>query len=422
MTPKEKLQAHSAEFTKELITITENVYFAVGYGASNVTIIEGEMSLIIVDTLESTGAAKQVLADVRKISKKPVRTIIYTHGHRDHVGGASIFAGGGMPTIIARPSDASQIGAPEVTEIGTVRARRQFALGEPAAVRINLGLGPGERPLDGFGAGFMPATQIIKRERETHVIDGLTLEFIAAPGETEDTMLIWLAEQQILISGDNYYKSFPNLYPIRGDRYRDVGQWVASLDKMITFNAVHLLPGHSRPLQGKKKIKTVLSDYRDGIQHILQATLEGMNKGLTIDQLVQTVTLPPHLVDNPYLQEFYGCIAWSVRAIFTGYLGWFDGNPTQIFPLPPREEATEMAALVGGVDQLLQKAEEAIARHKYQWGMQLTDHLLALDAHTPAATRLKIAAMEALAEEQINATARHYYFSYASELKRTLPL
>ena len=417
MTPKEKLQAHSAEFTRTLIQIAPSVQFAVGYGASNVTIIEGDTSLIIVDTLESTGAAKQLLADIRRQSDKPIDTIIYTHSHRDHVSGAVVFAEGRAPTIIGRPAETNMLGAVEVAEIGRIRARRQFAIGEPAWVRINLGIGPGERPLDGLGAGQLPVTQTIVEDSETHTIDGVTLQFVAAPGETPDTMVVWLPEQHILISADNYYKSFPNIYPIRGNGYRDVALWLASLDTMLSFNSKHLLPGHSRPLQGATHIRTVLTDYRDGIQSIFEQTLTGMNKGLTMDELVETVKLPDHLANSPYLQEFYGCIAWSVRAIFTGYLGWFDGNPTNMFTLSPRGEAAEMVALVGGAATLLQHAEDALSSDKLQWAMQLVDRLIALDEQAERAKQIKIEALSKLAERQINATARNYYLSYASELR-----
>ena len=420
MTPKEKLQAHSAEFKRDLIKITETITFAVGYGASNVTIIEGDNSLIVVDTLESTGAAKELLADLRQQSSKPIDTIIFTHSHRDHVSGATVFAEGRSPKIMARPAETNMLGAAEVGQISKKRARRQFAIGEPEWVRINLGLGPGERSLEGLGAGALPANTIIVDEDETHVIDGVTLRFIAAPGETPDTMLVWLADERILISGDNYYKSFPNLYPIRGSAYRDVALWVDSLNKMLSFEAEILLPGHTRPLHGADTIKVVLGDYRDGIEHVLTETLAGINAGMTMDELAESISLPDHLLDNPYLQEYYGCIAWSARAIFTGYLGWFDGNPTNMFPLPAREEAAEMAALAGGSDALLQRAEQAISDGKQQWAMQLADHLLALDEHSERATEIKISAMSELAEHQVNATARNYYLSYASELRRAL--
>ncbi len=418
LTPKEKLQAHSAEFRRELFQIADNVYFMVGYGSSNLTFIVAETQIILIDTLESTGAAADVLPEIRKISDKPIGTIIYTHSHRDHVSGAQVFAEGGTPDIFARPSGAGLLGAKEVADVSRKRARRQFAIGEAEGVCINIGLGPGKRNLNGLGAGMLPVTKTIDSENETHVIDGVTLNFIAAPGETPDTMLVYLPEQKILISADNYYKSFPNLYPIRGSAYRDVALWVASIDKMRTIDAEWLLPGHSRPLQGRATIQSVLTDYRDALDYVLQETLAGINAGKTADELAETIRLPEHLAEKPYLQEFYGTVPWSVRAIFTGYLGWFDGNPTNMFPLPAVEAAQEMAALAGGEAALLAQAEVALTAEKWQWCLTLSDHLIALATHADRAREIKIEAMRALADEQINATARNYYLSYITDMRK----
>ncbi|MEM7532159.1 MAG: alkyl/aryl-sulfatase [Chloroflexota bacterium] len=421
MTPKQKLQAHSAEFRRELIQVVEGIHVGVGYGASNATMIEGETGLIIVDTLESIGAAEELMADFRQVSDKPVLAIIYTHSHRDHVGGASVFVQefpeGQPPVIYARPTETDMLGAPALAAISVLRAKRQFAIGVPSWVRINLGLGPGERSLRGLGAGLTPPTDSITHDRQTLTIDGVTIECVAAPGETPDTMVLWLPNHRLLIGADNYYKSFPNISPIRGSAYRDVALWVKSLETMLSFDADYLIPGHSRPLMDAVTIRTVLTDYRDAIQHVLQATLEGMNAGKTPDELVQTVKLPKYLADKPYLQEFYGTVAWSVRSIFIGYLGWFDGNPTNMFRLPPHEEAARLAKLAGGVDALLAQLETAVNEGDSQWGLQLADALLALDVHTTQAHSYKAQALKALAEEQINATARNYYLTYALELE-----
>ncbi|MEM7127120.1 MAG: alkyl/aryl-sulfatase [Chloroflexota bacterium] len=421
MNPKEKLQAHSDEFRKQLISISDNVHMGVGYGASNATMIEGKTSLIIVDTLESTSAAELLLADFRQISQKPVGAIIYTHSHRDHVSGATVFAAGFAdgrePIIYARPAETDMLGAPEIANISRLRAKRQFAIGEPSWVRINLGLGPGERPLKGLGAGVLPATHLVTEARETLSIDGETIECVAAPGETTDTMVLWLPDQRILIGADNYYKSFPNISPIRGSSYRDVGMWVDSLNTMLALEADVLIPGHSRPLQGAETIREVLTNYRDAIQFVLEETLAGIDKGMTPDELVQTVKLPMHLAELPYLQEFYGHVAWSVRAIFAGYLGWFDGNPTNMFPLPPQEEAQRMATLAGGTDALLANLKNAVNEGDSQWALQLADALIALNVQAADAKLLKSQALKSLAEEQVNATARHYYLTYAHELE-----
>ena len=123
----------------------------------------------------------------------------------------------------------------------------------------------------------------------------------------------------------NFYKSFPNLYAIRGTAYRDVTLWVKSLDKMRKLRAQYLVPHHTRPLKGAEKIYETLTNYRDAIQYVHDQTIRWMNKGLTPQAIVEKVKLPNHLAHRPYLREYYGTVQWSVRAIFNGYLGWFHG-------------------------------------------------------------------------------------------------
>lgn len=417
-TKKEKLIAHSDEFRKEIIEVTEGVWMSVGYSASNSAIIQGETGLILIDTHESTLAAEIVLAKYREIDQRPIHTIVLTHEHRDHISGAAVFAEGGSPEIISRPFKDDIMGASEISQISKERGAKQFGIGLTTDERINIGLGPSERPIRGLAEGILPSTMFITDERETHFIDGVKMEFIHAPGETPETMVVWLPEKRVLFSADNYYKSFPNLYAIRGNRYRDVQLWIDSLQKMINLNAEFLVPGHTRPLIGAGLVKATLTHYRGGIKSIFDQTIAGINKGLTPRQLIETVKLPPEYVDLPYMQEFYGGVAWSVRSIFEGYLGWFDGNPTNLKPLTQMTEALKMAELAGGEDKLLEKCQQAVEAEEFQWASILADHLLMLDYEE--ARELKANALLGLAEDEANASARNWYIYCARELLETL--
>lgn len=420
MTHKEKLQDHSEEFRKELILVTEGVHVAVGFSASNSIIIEGNEGLIIVDTTESTTAAKNILAVYRQLNNKPITAIIFTHSHRDHVSGATVFAseGGaseGELAIYSRAFTDDILGPKGIADVQRLRAKRQFGIGLPQEENLNLGLGASDRPLKGLGQGVLEATEIISEDGTTLTIEGVTLECHFAPGETDDTMVIYLPEKNLLIGADNYYKSFPNLYPIRGAPYRDVAVWGASLDKMMGFQAEYLIPGHSRPLQGKEKIHEVLSHYRTAILYVLDETLKGINKGKTPNELVDQISLPEHLAKKAYLQEFYGTVEWSIRSIFTGYLGWFDGNPSNLFQPTLAEEAQGLLELAGSQEALEQQLERHTENKNFPWALRLVDALIQLGVK---GTNLKKAALlRGFAEEQINATARNYFFSYAKELE-----
>jgi alkyl sulfatase BDS1-like metallo-beta-lactamase superfamily hydrolase len=204
--------------------------------------------------------------------------------------------------------------------------------------------------------------------------------------------------------------------------YRDVTQWIKSLERMRDLGAEYLVPCHSGPVSGSDTIRQLLTDYRDAISYVYDQTIRGMNMGLTPDELVQTMHLPPHLAKSPYLQEFYGTVEWSVRAIFSGNLGWFDGNPTHLFPLSPKAKAGKMAELAGGSENLLARARGAFEAADYQWVLELTDYLLRLDPSDAAARKLRVDALIALGERQSNPNARHYYLTCAAELGQGLKI
>ena len=421
-----RLKAHSDMFRKDVVKVADNVYAAVGYAASVSSMIIGDDGIIIVDTTESLGAAENVLAEFRKITDKPIKAIIYTHGHRDHVGGARIFVEeGSNPAIYARHNlffglDTKHVG----TKIGPFaslqrRTIRQFGIKwlKPNTERVNIGLGPGERPVKGMGKGYVTPTDRFAGEMMKLTIAGVEMELHDSPGETDDALCVWLPKEKVLLAGDQFYQAFPNLYAIRGTKYRNFGTWADSLDMMTKFPMDVLVGGHTRPIFGHQKAVEALSDYRDAIRYIIAKTAEGMNKGLYIDELPEYVQLPPELADKYYLQEFYGTVAWSAKAYAVGELGWFDGNPTNLFPTPPKEKAERMAKLAGGKAQLAENMLTASSKGDFQWAMELADILFVLGGDTEKAKKVKIIALRALADNQINACARNYYLTYAKELE-----
>jgi len=413
---------HSHTFKKGIIELAPRLYSAVGFAASNAHMLVGDDGLIIIDTTESVGAAENILTEFRKITDKPVRTIIYTHSHRDHISGASVFAENTDVEIIAShlfKSDLVDIDNthPSPDAALNARTKRQFGIGLSFPdERVNLGLGPGDRPMKGLGAGFLPPTQLIDQDRVEISRCGFNLELIHAPGETPDHLVVWLPEQNVLFSGDNYYHSFPNLYAIRGTPYRDFGAWVESLDLLISIDADVLAPGHSQPLFGKSLMRERLQDYRDAIAYIISASAEAMNAGLGWDEVAHVVKLPHELRDKPHLQEFYGKVSWAVRAYCTGTLGWFDGNPTNLNRLAPQEEAKKFVDLAGGFEKILEAAVKAEQGGEHQWALELADRLLMIEPENESVKKLKVSAMRSLADVEINATARNTYLLVAKEM------
>lgn len=195
---------------------------------------------------------------------------------------------------------------------------------------------------------------------------------------------------------------------------------IATLSNMLAENPDHVVPGHTRPLVGKKHATEVLTNYRDAVQYVFKETIKGINEGKTPDELATEIKLPEHLRNQDYLRNFYGNISWSVRAIFTGYLGWFDGNPTTLFSLPPAEEAKRMIKLAGGEKALRNAAANALKEGDAQWTAELCDHLLALKPQDQQIRTLKAEALESLAAKLITATGRNYYLTIAQQLRKPL--
>lgn len=262
-----------------------------GYGGSTATLIEGQESCVLIDTLNGREAAEEALAELRQFTAKPIKTIIFTHYHHfDHTAGARVFAAGGVrasPELRPIPNTHA-LSCSKISQLSG--GARQFGVDLTPEEVISVGIGP-MNELNSSQAILKP-TRWFSEDRLTLNLDGIEVHLVGAPGETDDQLFVWLPQFKVLCSGDNYYHSWPNLYAIRGGQYRDISQWVSSLDAMLAYDAGHLLPGHTRAISGKEAVRENLTNYRDAIQYILEETLKGMNKRMTIAQLVDTVKLP----------------------------------------------------------------------------------------------------------------------------------
>ncbi len=416
------LAAHSAEFTQDVIEVTDGVYVAVGFGLANAVLLVGDDGVVIVDTMESAEAALPVKEAFDKISTKPVKGIIYTHFHSDHTGGAAVMAGNDDPEVYSHESTGHYLNRiANITRDTTYRrAMRQFGTLLPEGGLVNCGIGPELRFNEDSTLAILTPTRTFGSTPLELEIAGIEMVLVHAPGETPDQIFIWLPQKKVLLPADNFYKSFPNLYAIRGTAYRDVTQWVKSLDTMRELKAAYLVPHHTRPLTGADTVHETLTNYRDAIQFVHDQTIRLINQGLAPLEIAQQVTLPPHLVRQPYLKEYYGTVSWSVRAIFDGYLGWFGGNATDLFPLSPDEKARRFISLAGSEQNLLAHTRQAVAEKDYQWALELSDQLLRISPESEEVRQLKAVALRSLGNRQIASTARNYYLTQALEIENKL--
>ncbi len=413
------LSQHTAEFDQKVYQIGKNVYSAVGFGLANSIMIEGKDGLIIVDTMESVEQAQMVFTEFKKISSKPVKAIIYTHNHVDHVLGARAMTGqGNFPDIYAHDTLDSHVQrlVNKMRPIIGTRSMRMFGTCLDEKGIVNAGIGPFLGINDNASSGYLKPTHTFSDELAI-TVSGVRLKLIHAPGETDDQIYVYLPDQNLLICGDNFYHSFPNLYTIRGTMFRSLENWYKSLDIIRDLRPEHLAPCHSRPLSGADKIYSIITDYRDAIQFVHDQGIRGINQGMTPDELAEYVTLPAHLSKAPYLQEFYGSVSWSLRSLFSGNLGWFSGDSTDLNPLSKNEQAQLMADIAGGEKNLDSQAMIFYEKQEYQKALELTGHLLYLKPENPEVRKLRVDSLMALARQTQNANARHYYLTEAVEIR-----
>ncbi len=423
MSNAESLHRHRP-LPKKVFAVAPGVHTFVGYVTSNFSVIIGPEGYILVDTGDDPAVARDALGEIRQLTDKPLVGVILTHSHPDHCMGGAGFLEGQEPDLPVWSREnfgGEAAGFVGIERITGARAMRQFGTNIPPERYTVNALVPKPAVFGGPGIKPLRPNRVFAGERQDLRLGGLDLELYAMPGETSDHLCIRLPESGVLFCADNMYRSFPNLYPIRGSGYRDVAAWAESLRRMRAFNPTAVIMGHTEPAFGKEGL-SMLENYAEAIQYVYDATLQGMNEGRTPDELAATVRLPERLRNLEYLGEYYGCVPWAVRAIFSGRLGWFDGNPTNLAPLAPWEEAERLLALAGGPGALIAAAGKALADGDHRWAARLADICLDApglsDVLTAAARAVKADALEALSSRVLPITGKNYLMSCAQELRK----
>jgi alkyl sulfatase BDS1-like metallo-beta-lactamase superfamily hydrolase len=403
---------------KKKYRISDRITHFVGYGHSNAILVEGDTSLILIDTLDSNERAKRLRHEIEAMTGKVVKTLIFTHGHPDHRGGSAAFQETVEEVIAFVPRRPLLKYTDKIQDVLNRRASRQFGytLTEEEVITQGLGMREGRAVQDGTYDFLAPTTIYRNEERVVREIDGVTLELISAVGETDDQLFVWFPDEKVLCCGDNFYACWPNLYAIRGGQYRDVAAWVDSLTKILSFPSVALLPGHFQPVLGEETIRETLTNYRDAIESVLIQTLECINQGKSEEETVRSVALPEQLRDLPYLGEYYGTIQWSIRSIYHGYLGWFDGNPTNLNRVPAETYAKEILGLISDPKIVFDRIERLQADGDDQLACELCDVMIYAGVDQMKAKQLKAKSLMVMAKRQTSSNGRHYDIASAYEL------
>jgi alkyl sulfatase BDS1-like metallo-beta-lactamase superfamily hydrolase len=282
---------------------------------------------------------------------------------------------------------------------------------------MNLGNGPLNAP-SSLPPSFIAPTKTFATTLDI-TIAGVTMNLMHVPSGAADQIAVFLPRRNVLLSSEVIpAQHFPALATLRGEAFRSPVDWYLSIDALRRLRPAAMVPSHGAPVVGTEAVEEVMRNYRDAIQFVHDQTIRHMNKGLTPDELVQVVKLPPHLSGyKPWMQEFFGTVRQAVRGIYQGYLGWFEGDPVALAPLPRPQSARREVELMGGRDRVLAAADKAFEDGDPQWAAELATRLIRIDRDDMPARRLKAAAFRKLGYAEINAIWRNWYLSGARSLE-----
>ncbi len=415
-----------------LFAVTDRIYQVRSADLSNITFIEGDTGVIVVDpliTAETAKAALDLYTEHR--GNRPVRAVIYTHSHVDHFGGVK-----GVTTEAAVDAGTVRIVAPDgflkAALVENVMAGN--AMSRRASYMYGHILPRGPKGMVGSGLGvttsrgtvtLIPPTDVVTETLQELTLDGLTFVFQLVPGsEAPAEMHFFLPELKTLCTAENCTHTLHNLYTLRGAQIRDALAWSKYLNEALTLwgdKAEVLLNVHHWPVWGNDKVVQRIAKQRDMYRYLHDQTLRLANKGYTPIEIAEQFHLPESLAAEWYNRGYYGTVNHDVKSVYVKYLGWFDGNPAHLHPLPPVEAAGRYVEFMGGADEVIAKARKAYEQGEYRWVAQVVNHVIFADPSNEQARKLQADALEQLGYQAESGPWRNFYLSGAQELRNGIP-
>jgi len=369
---------------KKAVKIQDSIYLAPATG--NVYLVTTAAGNVVIDTAlagQAAEARKLLLAE----NHGPVKYIILTHGHADHVGGIPLWKEAGTQ-VIAQRNYVEFLNYTARLE-GFFAPRNAAAFNRPQEV-----VGPWA---GNFGAKIDPT--ILFDEKYQFSLGGVEFHLFSTPGETPDHLTVWVPAYKTAFIGDNYDAaglpepmSFPNLSTLRGSPPRWALEWISSIDKVLALKPEVVLMGHGEPIFGNAEITRRLTRFRDAIQYVHDEVVKGMNSGKDVFTLMREIKLPA----GSGLTESFGKVSWSVRGIYEGYAGWFDMNPSSMYEVPPASVYPDLVKLAGGPEAVVRVALEKLEAGQPVEALHLTDVVLAYDPNNSAALAARLKALDFL--------------------------
>lgn len=411
-----------------LFEVTDGIYQLRGYDLAVMTLIRGETGWIVVDPLLSKETARAALALAQEtLGERPVKAVLFTHSHSDHFGGirgvvSDDEMAAGNIRIIA-PEGFAEAAISENVLAGPAMARRalfQFGgdIAPGSAGVVDSGIG---KALSRGIIGFMPPTETVKETGERLIIDGVEFVFINAPdSEAPAEFMFYLPEKKALCTAELATGTMHNVLTLRGAKVRDALSWskyIDLADQLFGAEAEVLFASHNWPTWGNERIGDYLSHQRDLYRFIHDQTLRLANSGLTLHEIAAALEEPDFMRENFSVRGYYGTLNHNVKATYQLHFGWWDGNPANLNPHPPEEEARRYVDLAGGAEKMIANASKAFAEGDYRWAATVMNHLVFAEPNNRKAKELLAASYEQLGFQSESSIWRNYYLAGAKELR-----
>lgn len=411
-----------------LFQVTDRVYQVRGADASNINFIEGDTGIIVVDPLISAETARAALdLYYQHRPKRPVVAVIYSHSHVDHYGGVKGVVSeddvkAGKVKIIA-PEGFLKAALDENVMAGTAMSRR-------AGYMYGVFLPPGPQGKVTMGLGLtvstgtvtlIPPTDVITKTGQEMTIDGISFVFQLAPDtEAPAEMHFYIPQLKLLCPAENCCHNLHNVYTLRGAKIRDALAWSKNLNDTLERwggQAEVMLNVHHWPVWGRERIGDRLKKQRDMYRYLHDQTLRLANQGYTMTEIAEMIQLPEGLAKEWYCRGYYGSVNHDVKAVYVKYLGWFDGNPANLHPLPPVEASKRYVEFMGGAAAVIAKARKYYDKGEFRWVAEVMNHVVFADPKNAAARELQARALEQLGYQAESGPWRNFYLTGAQELR-----
>lgn len=362
--------------THELSELGDNLALIEAF--SHVVVLKTDSGLVAFDT-SSAPSGKPVMAALRSWTAAPVNTIVYTHGHVDHVGGSRTFAsdaeaaGNPKPRVVGHKKLSDRLDRYEATD-GYNQAinRRQFG-GVPQSLIAQMR--NSDRPFIPKGT-LRP--DVTYETSLTETVGDVEMDHNYAMGETDDHTWTWIPSAKTITAGDLFIWNFPNCgNPQKVQRYPL--EWAQALRAMAAKNPELLVPAHGLPIAGVERIAGCLNTVASTLEELVAEVVAAMNTGATLDDIVHSIKVADETLELPYMRPFYDEPEFAIRNIWRLYGGWWDGHPARLKPAPDSAIGAEVAQLAGGAGALATRAMELAEQSEFRLACHLIEFAAAAE-------------------------------------------